>query len=272
MNASLRHPLSFAAALFVAVAVTACAGHDCPTCPTPPPPAPAPAPTPTPTPTPAPAPVLQSVVIVAPATLDVGRDSTLTLRATMSDGSTANPTQGVTWTTSNARVLGINANGVASAIASGVATISASYQGKASSLDVVVTAPAPAVNLAGLWTMTPTISSGARGCDAAAHPYQVTLSQSGNTLNATAVTPVFPANSRPLGIAVKAFRIVGTVLNGTVSLDITIDETGPAGDWETKGLFAGTTTNGTIGGSFNGTVFGARGNCNSPSHTLTFTK
>ncbi|MEW5931019.1 MAG: Ig-like domain-containing protein [Gemmatimonadota bacterium] len=92
---------------------------------------------------PPPAPVAS--VSVTPPTAEVQTGATVQLTATPRDAA-GNPLTGraVTWTSSNAGVATVDANGLVTAVAPGTATITATSEGRTGSSTVTVVAPPPA--------------------------------------------------------------------------------------------------------------------------------
>jgi hypothetical protein len=90
------------------------------------------------------APTLQSIAI-APLTGTVTAGSTLqfALTGVFSDGSTGALTQGVSWSSSSAAIAGIDANGLATGVAPGQATIGAAYGGLTTTATLSVELGAP---------------------------------------------------------------------------------------------------------------------------------
>lgn len=91
---------------------------------------------------PTPAPVASVVVAPATATLTVGQSQTFTAAARDGQGNTL-AGRAVTWATSNPGVVSVTASGVATAVAVGQATVTASVEGKTGSATVTVSAPTP---------------------------------------------------------------------------------------------------------------------------------
>jgi hypothetical protein len=111
----------FGAAVVLGLALASC-DREPPAGPSTPPPPPPPPPTTSAT--------LVRIELIAPASIPPGESAQLTLNAVKSDGSVEAVTEGVQWSSSNRRVLEIDAAGMAKGVASGEATITASYQGR----------------------------------------------------------------------------------------------------------------------------------------------
>src|SRR5262249_27449206 len=131
---------------------------------------------------------VQTVSIQVVGNKQVGQALTFTLTAMLSDGTSINPSGDVTWSSSDAHVLGFNSSGGGSATingsagAAGTATGSAAYKNKTASVQVVITSPAPGASIAGLWAIT--LPSGERGCDTSPHTYVVRVTQTGAAVSA----------------------------------------------------------------------------------------
>ncbi|MDO2949802.1 beta strand repeat-containing protein [Aeromonas simiae] len=83
---------------------------------------------------------VQSIqVIPATTSLALGTQVHFTAIATLSDGSTVDITNQAAWSTSNAAIVTIDASGLATAIAKGSATLSATLQGVTHSASVTIT-------------------------------------------------------------------------------------------------------------------------------------
>jgi RHS repeat-associated protein len=80
----------------------------------------------------------QLSVTPASVTLDIGETAPLSATATLTDGTTETLTSGVGWTTSNASVASVDANGVVRAVAAGTATITATFETLTASASVTV--------------------------------------------------------------------------------------------------------------------------------------
>lgn len=94
-------------------------------------------------------PTVTSVSVTpSPASLETGDSQQFTGTAKYSDGSTANVTSTATWKSSNTSVATIDSSGLATALASGMTTISATFSGVTGSAPLTVSvASADAVNI-----------------------------------------------------------------------------------------------------------------------------
>jgi uncharacterized protein YjdB len=99
-----------------------------------------------------------TAIAITPGTANIlaGATQQFTATATYSDSSTENVTATVSWTTSNAVVAKINSAGLATALASGSATVTATLSGVSGSANLAVTVPA--ATLASI-AVTPTIAT-----------------------------------------------------------------------------------------------------------------
>lgn len=156
--------------------------------------------------------VMSIAVTPTSASVPVGGTQQFTATATYSDGTTSDVTSTSAWSSSNTSVATINATGLATAVANGQATLTATYQGKSGSATlttVAVTALAvtpTSVNLAvggtQQFTATATYANGSTG--------NVTTSSTWSSGNTNVVT----VNSTGFAIA------VGT---GTTSVTASFD-------------------------------------------------
>jgi hypothetical protein len=93
---------------------------------------------------PPPSPVtVQSVSVTAPATMTVPQNMSFGVRVHMSDGSSHVPASGVTWSTSDSRILTVNQSGFGSAVTPGSVTVTALYANRSGSAVVDVRNPVP---------------------------------------------------------------------------------------------------------------------------------
>ncbi len=95
-------------------------------------------------PPPPPPPTLQSITVTpANQTIDVGATEQYTAIGHYSDGSTLNLTNQATWSTTDNTVAPIGAQGLATGVAAGSVTISATYSGVTGSTTLTVVTPPP---------------------------------------------------------------------------------------------------------------------------------
>jgi hypothetical protein len=178
----------------------------------------------------------------AAALTGVGQTSQLSVTATTSAGAAQTVTSQAAWQSSNTAVATVSPAGLVTAQAFGAATISASYQGAASSLPVVVT-------LAGTWV--------AAGPEGSSLTWVLTQSQGlvSGTFN---VGPITPGNS------LSAATVNGTVSGSTFTWTMTGTVGSDSGHPECVGttpIITGVAQVATSGGSMNATVQGVAGIC-----------
>jgi Bacterial Ig-like domain (group 2) len=93
------------------------------------------------------APTVSSVAVSGGTALAAaGQTSQLTATATFSNGTTQNVTATATWQSSNAAIATITSSGVVTAVGSGAATITATYQGRAGTIGVTISLTTSARN------------------------------------------------------------------------------------------------------------------------------
>ena len=87
---------------------------------------------------------LQSIAITpSPATVGLGQSMQLTARGSYSDGSVSDLTAVASWSSSDPSTVGVSATGSVSGVATGIAAITAQYQGAAADATIKVFAPNP---------------------------------------------------------------------------------------------------------------------------------
>ena len=91
-----------------------------------------------PSPLPPPPPTLRTISVSGPWSIALGASAQFTATAEYSDGTSADVTAAVTWTTSNARVLTIASDGGATAVQEGEAHVQAAKDGVRSDAGVLV--------------------------------------------------------------------------------------------------------------------------------------
>ena len=115
------------------------------------------------------------------SSLAAGATQQFTATASYSDGSTANVTSSVAWTSSAASVASVSSSGMVTAVAAGSATISASLGGVTGSTGLSVTAVAPTLSSIAVSPANPTVNAGATQQFTATATYS-----DGSTQNVTA--------------------------------------------------------------------------------------
>jgi hypothetical protein len=94
--------------------------------------------------------VLASIAITPnPATAAAGSSVQFTATGTYTDGSTANVSKLVNWSSSNPSIATVNTSGLASGVNLGTATITAASGGVSSAASLTITLPAPTVTFTG---------------------------------------------------------------------------------------------------------------------------
>ena len=157
--------------------------------------------------------VMSVAVTPSSASVPVGGTQQFTATATYSDGSTGNVSSTAAWVSSNTSVATINASGLATAVANGQATMTATYKGKSGSATlttIAVTSLAVTPSSVNLlvggtqqFTATATYANGSTG--------NVTLSSTWSSSNTKVVT----VNSTGFAIAVGT----GPATSVTASFD-----------------------------------------------------
>ena len=171
-----------------------------------------------------------------------GQTSQLTATAALSDATVQNVTGTATWSSSSPAIATVSAAGLVTAVGSGTATISVSYQGKTASVGVTVTLPQDnsafvflAGNWAGTWTDTRYNVSGT---------LQATFTVNGTTVNATGVIGL-----ASLGLGNEPGTGTGTISGQALNFTFTAATVGSG-----SGVLAGGgqgTGSGTVAGVLN---------------------
>ncbi|MGC2637038.1 MAG: Ig-like domain-containing protein [Acidobacteriaceae bacterium] len=108
------------------------------------------------------APSLTSIAVTPSApSIAAGATQQFTATGTYSDGTTGNITSTVTWVSGNTKVATITAAGLATGVASGSASITASLNGVSGSATLTVTSSAPTLTSIAVTPATPSITAGA---------------------------------------------------------------------------------------------------------------
>lgn len=182
-----------------------------------------------------------SSLVVSPATdlLKIGGTEKFSVTATLSSGAV----QGVTpaWTTDNPSVATVDSSGVATGVGAGQATITASYQGKSSSLLIRVV-PDYAGRWAGTWAMKScSVQGGFRAdwCNTVqgSFPARLELLQTRDYVSGTWTLQESTGNVQGTVAANGHLNLTGTTLQSGVTVTI--------GSWDSM-----TTDNRTMTGSF----------------------
>ena len=175
------------------------------------------------------APKTLTAIAVSPGTANIvaGATEQFTATATYSDNSTANVTTTVAWTTSNAAVAKINSAGLATALTSGSATVTATLSGVSGNANLAVTVPAATLASIAVTPATASIAVKATQQFAATGTYS-----DGSTANITSTvswttssTAVATVNASGLATGVAAGSATVTAalsgVTGTATLTVT---------------------------------------------------
>jgi hypothetical protein len=164
------------------------------------------------------------------ASLAVGASQQFTAKGTYKDGSTADVTTWATWTDANGKVATITASGIATAVAAGSATVTASFGGMSGSATLNVTAVTISV--------TPEPASFAKG---ATQQFTATaINPDGSTTDVTATATWTSANTAV--VTINAGGVATGVAAGSTSITASLN--GASGKTPiTVTLQAGTGTN-----------------------------
>jgi hypothetical protein len=180
-----------------------------------------------------------------PSLTFVGQTGQLTATATLSDGTIQSVTSSAMWQSSNQSVVTVSSNGLATAVAVGQATITATAQAKSGTL-------AMTVSIAAATTFQGTVAGGAGQSGTFTVTIQTAISQSAfvrsvhplasaaasgtltliNGSGASTLTGTFDMSTNALNLSGGGFVLTGTIGQGAASGTYT----GPA---STSGGFAG---------------------------------
>ena len=202
-------------------------------------------------------------VAISPATvsLEVGKTQQLTLSATFSDASTANPDTGVTWAASDPTIATVSASGLVTAVkVGGPVTITGSYSGK--SATSAVTVPATLTSIAIGQASPVALTVGGHATLSVTGTYNDASAKaltSGVTFAVTAAAPagaatVDPASGVLTGVKGGTATVTATASGKTATVNvaitatltsIAIDQTSPIA------LFVSQTKTLTVTGTYN---------------------
>ncbi|HEY6445567.1 MAG TPA: Ig-like domain-containing protein [Acidobacteriaceae bacterium] len=166
------------------------------------------------------APTLTSIAVTPAApSITAGATQQFTATGTYSDGTTGNITSTVTWVSGNTKVATITAAGLATGVASGSATITASLIGVSGSATLTVTSTAPTLTSIAVTPAAPSITAGATQQFTATGTYSDgTTKNITNSVNWTSSnTSVATINGSGLATAVAAGTSTITASSGSVS-------------------------------------------------------
>ena len=174
-----------------------------------------------------------STLTVTPGStsLAAGATQQFTATASYSDGSTANVTSSVAWTSSSTSVASVTSSGMVTAVAKGSATISASLAGVTGSTSLSVTAVAPTLSSINITPANPTVNAGSNQQFTATATYS-----DGSTQNVTATatwtssaTAVATINASGVATAVAqgSTTIMASLQGSTGSTTLTVPTAPP---------------------------------------------
>lgn len=166
--------------------------------------------------TPAAASLSSITVTPATASLAAGASQQFTATGNYSDGSTANLTSSVTWTSSDPSVATINAAGLASGVAAGSATITAALNGVTGAASLTVTATVATLTSIAVTPPNPTFTAGATQQFTATATYS-----DGSTANVT--TTATWASSNPSAATINASGLATGDAAGATTISATLN-------------------------------------------------
>jgi uncharacterized protein YjdB len=157
-------------------------------------------------------------VTPATATIAIGATQQFTATAKYNDGTTANVTTSATWSSSNSAIAKIAPSGVASALATGSATITATLSGVSGTATVTVPVPVVAKTLTSVAVSpaTPSIAIGAT------QQFVATATYSDST-RANVTTSASWTSSNPAIAKVTSAGLASALAGGSATITATID-------------------------------------------------
>jgi uncharacterized protein YjdB len=166
----------------------------------------------------------------AQASISVGATEQFTATATYSDGSTGDITQAATWTDSNSKIATITSSGIATAVAPGSATITASMEGMSGSATLTVPTPPKTLSSIAVSPAGPSILIGATQQFVATATYSDNSTQdvTGTVAWASSNTAAATINATGLATAVAAGSTTVTATLNSVSGTATLNISAPA--------------------------------------------
>ncbi|HEY4302665.1 MAG TPA: immunoglobulin domain-containing protein [Candidatus Didemnitutus sp.] len=178
---------------------------------------------------------LKSVAVTpSAASLLEGATQSFVATATFSDGSTQDITASATWTSSNAGVASIGANGIANGTGAGAATITVTYSGLSASSTLTVSVPnvapvisTPPASQAVTAGQSVTFSVAASGTPAPTYQWQFNGKNISGATNATyTIASAQAANAGTY--AVVATNVVASVTSAAATLTVNPANSAPA--------------------------------------------
>jgi uncharacterized protein YjdB len=169
-------------------------------------------------------------IAVSPATATIASGATqqFTATATYNDSSTADVTATVAWTSSSAAVATINSSGLATAVAAGSATITATMNGVSGSAAITVPAPPRTLSSIAISPLTASIATAATQQFAATATYsdgtQAVVTGTVTWTSANPAVATVNASGLATGVAAGSTTLtasVGTVVSAPATLTVT---------------------------------------------------
>jgi RHS repeat-associated protein len=158
-----------------------------------------------------------TAIAVTPSssTIVVGATATLTAQATYSDGTTQDVTASATWTSSATNIASVNA-GTVTAVASGSATITATFGSQSGSSTITVTTPAPAITGITIIAQTLTPTAGTT--------QQLSVSASYSDGSSSDATSLAAWTSSNTAVAtVNTTGVLSAIAGGSATVTATVD-------------------------------------------------
>jgi uncharacterized protein YjdB len=149
------------------------------------------------------------------ANLAVGASQQFTAQATYNDGSTADVTSSAAWTDANAKVATITSSGMATAVATGSTTVTATMGALSGTATLTIAAPAKTLASIAVSPATATIATGATQQFAATATYS-----DGSTANVT--TSAAWVSSKPAVATINAAGLASALSSGSTTVTATL--------------------------------------------------
>ena len=158
-----------------------------------------------------------SSIATSPTTADlaVGATQQFTAQATYNDGSTADVTSSATWADANGKVATITSSGMATGVAAGSTTVTASMGALSGTATLTIAAPAKTLASIAVSPATTTIATGATQQFAATATYS-----DGSTANVT--TSATWVSSKPAVATVSAAGLATALSSGSTAVTATL--------------------------------------------------
>ena len=158
-----------------------------------------------------------SSIATSPATADhaVGATEQYTAQATYNDGSTADVTSSATWADANGKVATITSSGLATGVAAGSTTVTASMGALSGTADLTIAAPAKTLASIAVSPANATIAAGATQQFAAKATYS-----DGSTADVT--TSATWVSSKPAVASISAAGLATALTAGSTTVTATV--------------------------------------------------